>query len=712
VLLLLAAGAAPIVLRGQPAPLRYDLQPGDHLVYRERLDRRVTGEDSQNHVVAEWTTHILATGTCPGCVVTGFQRNRTSARLLRSEENGRNTTEADQKGFAEQLLTRPVATAEANWIDATGTGFLPWTVTREWRSLLLPAVREIEPLPGGAVAPGDTWAGRSLLGYKMSASACPAPDGADCLLLEGKAGAARLRGWFSRSQGVLTRLTITGEYDSPGRFRSREDISFELVERRRRERPDDWLSSPDTRAGTLAALHVSSPGGVAAARLYSLLSDGDAETDRQVLAVAWQWRLPPPPPAALDRLLGSQSPRVRVLAAHLAGRSTEDAATEKASGAVAPSGRATACAPAIARWSGARRFGREQPGASLRAMTTPEFAGWPYVLRVPDDYTGEHAVPMLVYLSGGPGLAVSGAQAAESALAATGYLALYPQADGLWWDERPRQVVRALIDEVVRSFNVDTDRVHLAGYSNGGTGSLVYAARWPDRFAAAAPTMAAAVGGGSIPLFVSGLNTLPLLLQHGTADRVIPVDQAAENRRQLSRQARTAPFDIVLLDGRDHDVGISTDDGKTTAFLAGRRRDSFPRAFVFETTDLESPRRYWIEIADKENGTARVEAQLAPDGGFDLVTKNVGHLRLLLRAEVLPRDGPVTVRVNGREVFREAVTEDCALFARTLQELSDPGRAYSVVVDVPATGQTVKSRKMARSMPSPIASRASASSSR
>ncbi len=345
-------------------------------------------------------------------------------------------------------------------------------------------------------------------------------------------------------------------------------------------------------------------------------------------------------------------------------------------------------------------------------MSSAGFAGWPYVLRVPDDYTGEFPTPLVVYLSGGPGLAVAGAQAAEPALAGTGYLALFPQAAGLWWEDRPHQIVRAVIDEVVRRFNVDTDRVYIAGFSNGGTGTLVYAARWPDRFAAAAATMSAAVGRGFIPSFVSGLNTVPLLLLHGTNDRVIPVGEAVENRSRLARQARTAPLDVVLLEGRAHDLAISTDEGRTLAFLSGRRRDPFPRAIVFETSDLGAPRRYWIEITGKDGGTAHVEAHIEAGGVIDITTKNVRSLRLLLRGETLPQDGPLVVRVDGREGFRDAVTEDCGLFARTLEELSDPGRAYSAVVEFELTGQIVKSRRTDRSMPPPMDSSASANSSR
>jgi len=42
--------------------LRYQLQPGDHLVYRERLARDVSDGQSRTRTAVEWTTHVLVTG--------------------------------------------------------------------------------------------------------------------------------------------------------------------------------------------------------------------------------------------------------------------------------------------------------------------------------------------------------------------------------------------------------------------------------------------------------------------------------------------------------------------------------------------------------------------------------------------------------------------------------------------------------------------------
>jgi hypothetical protein len=55
----------------------------------------------------------------------------------------------------------------------------------------------------------------------------------------------------------------------------------------------------------------------------------------------------------------------------------------------------------------------------------------------------------------------------------------------------------------------------------------------------------------------------------------------------------------------------------------------------------------------------------------------VRRLRLLLRPDLFSREGAVKVVLNGKTVFEGPLPTDCALYAHTLAELSDPYLAYS-----------------------------------
>ena len=704
------------VVNGAPQPmtLHYQLRPGDHLVYRERLVRGVVSQQSATDTRIEWNTHVLVLEPAPGRFIVGFQRNRSSSELLRFREGGRDRTAAERVAFDERMRRSRASFAEANSLDATGSAALPWSVVREWGGSLLPWPREIEPVPDDAISVGATWTDPGPLSFRMSASRCDDPADADCVLLKGTSDVGRLEVWFSRERGIASKISLDTGYPRPLGARQHDQLAFELVEHRRGESLEQWLEAADVREAAVAALQIGAAPSVSAGRLYRLLQVDDPELQRQALSAAWRRRLSPPAPEVLLRLLDSGNPRVRTLATLLAGRvatpagfavvaraqrdadpfvraasaaaRARDDASPGRSGAAGSSPEAGCpCAAVLEQWHRQRPAEWHPAGPTLRAMTAEGFQGSPYVVRVPDDYTGDRPVPLVVYLSGGPGYAIQATQLTEAAFADTGYLVVFPHARGMWWEEGQRQMVRALLDEVMRRFSVDGNRVFLAGFSNGGTGSLYYGMLWPDRFAAVVPTMAAEVGEVVDGVFPSALSTVPVLLVHGTKDPIIPASATMQNRKRLEQAGRTATLEVALLDGRSHDIWPGADEGRSLAFLAGRERDPFPRALTVEMADLAYPRRYWVEIVEKDRGIARIEARVATDNTVEIATRHVRRLRLLLRPELLPRTAPLIVRLNSREVFRGEVVEDCRLFARSVAERPDPAMAYSAQIDLDVT---------------------------
>ncbi len=75
----------------------------------------------------------------------------------------------------------------------------------------------------------------------------------------------------------------------------------------------------------------------------------------------------------------------------------------------------------------------------------------------------------------------------------------------------------ALLDQVLREYPVDSDRVYLAGVSMGGYGAWELAARRPGTFAALAP-----ICGGGDEATARLLATLPIWTWHSALDAVVP----------------------------------------------------------------------------------------------------------------------------------------------------------------------------------------------
>jgi len=101
------------------------------------------------------------------------------------------------------------------------------------------------------------------------------------------------------------------------------------------------------------------------------------------------------------------------------------------------------------------------------------------------------------------------------------FIVVSPQCPrGQWWD---LVVLTALIDQIERTYTIDSDRIVVTGLSMGGYGSWGLAAATPERFAAIAP-----VCGGGDPETADSLVGIPVWNFHGSADRVVPEQKSLE----------------------------------------------------------------------------------------------------------------------------------------------------------------------------------------
>lgn len=127
-----------------------------------------------------------------------------------------------------------------------------------------------------------------------------------------------------------------------------------------------------------------------------------------------------------------------------------------------------------------------------------------YLIRLPGDYDKtQERKPLFVFLCGNShqGTDLSGILNEGPAQYLNDnpklrefwpFVGLFPQPpDGSRWDTpgMPETVI-ALIDQIVRKYRVDPDRVYLSGLSMGGKGTWLVAECAPDRFAAIAPIAA------------------------------------------------------------------------------------------------------------------------------------------------------------------------------------------------------------------------------
>lgn len=639
-------------------PLRYKLRAGDHLIYREVFERDGNSAEQSFRTRTVFLNHLVVLDEAGGTVLAGIQRNRQSSDLLEYREHGRDRLVQEAPKFADRTAKRSPHFSDANAFSALGETQMPAAAVREVNSKLLYGIYEIAPLPTGEARVGTEL--RGPLGLTMRLVRLEPSNGQACAVFQDTATRPELHlnYTFCPQSGTLRRLEFSGEYHEFGDSVVHERLTLELVEARHDESASSWLQDTQTQQGALSAYLISSAVMPDEHNLETLLRTGAPDVQALTLAVYYQKKLSPPRDG-IPQLSNSQDAEVRRVASRFTAKHYDK-----------PSG------PCAVR---DQHYQRQKPGTTLRSMSAASFEGTPYVVHVPVDYRGDEPFPLLIYLSGGGGQAFDAVLSAGDGIEHAGYLAVYPHAGGaMWWEQKPTAMVHELLLETLRSYNVDADRVYLAGFSNGASGALYYGTLWPQRFAAIALLMGAGVNSPSgevLPL--RNILNVPVLLVHGDKDPLIPYSASVTAYDELrGLHPRVAP-ELHILKNRGHEITLSTDDGYTLPFLERFRREPYPSSISMKIANLSFPRRYWVEIMEKDSGAAEIEGRILPDSTIALKTRNVRKLRLLLRPELVHSTGPMHLRVNGREQPAQELKQSCDLFGQSANSYADPILAYT-----------------------------------
>ncbi len=97
---------------------------------------------------------------------------------------------------------------------------------------------------------------------------------------------------------------------------------------------------------------------------------------------------------------------------------------------------------------------------------------------------------------------------------------LAPQNPGGSWNANK---VLNLLNWTLKNYDIDTNRIYLIGMSLGGFGTIEFLASYGEKIAASMELC-----GGTIRKDLCKLNSIPLWIIHGTADRAVPVDRAQD----------------------------------------------------------------------------------------------------------------------------------------------------------------------------------------
>jgi len=718
-------------------PGEYGLRPGDRLTYREHYTRDVDptvlfglaptdqaregAAGRPRTLEAVFDTHIL--------VLSETERDGARGWVVATQRNlveSESTAPANLGPGDGAPLTPPAVDttiAHANWITERGRPAYGITVDLGRSSKAVWDANPFQMLPP-ELSPGVEWEARPGLATRFVVADMEEFERETCARIEGRGdgrayiprvatpdSAFRIRYWFCPDSGLIRRLEYQAKYPGFNFERIEERVTLELVSHTRDESLAEWLDDPAVRLAALRGVDVSDRPRAPVDDLDRLIRSGRSESVKAALGVMIRDGI------GVDEL--SDSGRAvldaggRPWLSRMLRRATGEAPAWLPGGTGEAEDFDVATAVALARadaertgaevgscttsplWTQAVVATRRRPwsatGTRLEHMTSEGFEGSPYVVRVPRGYRGDAPSPLLVFLSGNSGGAMSGERTASHALRDTPYLTVYPHARGVWWDPSSAAMLDALIEEIWRRYNIDPERVYLTGLSNGGTGTFLFSSLWPQRFTAAVSAMGAGLFTAEDSRFPHPENTrsLPLRFLHGIDDDVILPGSSVETVRHLG--TREAPADVQMFSDLGHEVFIGrTDDDLTLEFLGRHVGRPHPRILSYRSDDLAFPRHYWLSVvaadaaADGADGPIAVNA-VVNGRRIELSTRHVRRFALHLRREIIPEEGPVEVVVNGRTVYQGPLVHSCETLERSIRLSADPHLAWTaeLELDVP-----------------------------
>lgn len=121
---------------------------------------------------------------------------------------------------------------------------------------------------------------------------------------------------------------------------------------------------------------------------------------------------------------------------------------------------------------------------------------------------------------------------------------LAPQNPGGAW--KPSKIMD-VVNWVSDNFQVDTNRIYVLGMSLGGYGTIDFAATYPDKIAAAM----AICGGGTVKNY-EPLNSIPLWILHGTADKAVPISHSDKVVEAMNKNGEASRLIYTRLKGLNH----------------------------------------------------------------------------------------------------------------------------------------------------------------
>jgi predicted esterase len=339
---------------------------------------------------------------------------------------------------------------------------------------------------------------------------------------------------------------------------------------------------------------------------------------------------------------------------------------------------------------------------------------YPYALYVPESAQAGNSLPLIVILHGMGG---SGGNTIPAWMNRLGeeFIILCPSYPmGAWWAQPAEDLVLQLIQEVQAEYRVDTNRIFLAGLSNGAIGAYMIGMFYPDRFAGIVP-----IASGITPRymhFLVNLKNTPIYIIQGVYDPVFPIQLT----RRVHKILTDMKYPVVY---REHDEKGSAHGGHflpdaevppLVAWLKKQNRALSPQVVRMTREANHLERIHWVRLSkglqmaalqlpgpEKEPvhvQDGKIATLFATQNGnneFSVMGKNLVEFELFFNTDMVDFDAPVRVFTQKlreeagkivtdqkQESFNSKLVKDLEVLLRGFKQYRDPAMLFDAKITI------------------------------
>jgi poly(3-hydroxybutyrate) depolymerase len=369
---------------------------------------------------------------------------------------------------------------------------------------------------------------------------------------------------------------------------------------------------------------------------------------------------------------------------------------------------------ALRRLKAGRTYRPAEAGVKMVRRDQGGVEYW-YAVNVPAGYNPARKYQVRFQLHGGIGARVDNrprgtGEIGNLAGAEQFYVLPYGSARSPWWGEEQVKNLTAIVDDLKRTYNIDENRVVVAGVSDGGSGLYYLAMREMTQFASFLP-----LNGFMMVLanndiddrqnFPNNLRNRPLFIINGGEDPLYPTSAVEPYIRHLANNGVKVSYHPQPEAG--HNTAWWPEMKNTfEKFVADNPRAAHPDTLTWETGNTVHNRIHWL-IIDKAgaqpgemkdmrdpnlmSGFERLFRRLKTPSRVDLTrkgntveaqTREVSEFTLLLSPDQFDFNQPLRVVANGREVFNGRVQKSVETLLKWAAKDNDRTMLYAAELKI------------------------------